>query len=162
MSTLAARLLDATVRPEVVKECCTIIDHQVAAKKGFSGIAIKGAYKTVKAIKPGFVPGVVDALLDEWVAKLADFEAEYAAKGGAAEGLADYLVAERLRVADALVSVTDARAETTKHKTAQKLYHRFRPSALINVEEGIPELASLVTRYGQRDPAPAVAAATGA
>ena len=71
-------------------------------------------------------------------------------------------VAERLRVADALVSVTDARAETTKHKTAQKLYHRFRPSALINVEEGIPELASLVTRYGQRDPAPAVAAATGA
>jgi len=139
MSIIAARLLDDAVRPQVVKECCAIIDHQVSAKKGFSGIAIKGAYKTVKAIKPGFVPGVVDALLDEWVAKLADFE--------------------RARVAEALISVTDARAETTKHKTAQKLYHRFRPSALTNVEDGVPELATLVTQYGLSAPEPAVAAA---
>jgi len=147
MSILSALLLDTTVRPELVKECCAIIERQVDAKKGFSGIAIKGAYKTVKAIKPGFVPGVVDALLDEWVEKLADFEREHLAAGGEIATLPDYLVAERARVAEAMVSVTDARAETTKHKTAQKLYHRFRPSALANVEEAIPELGTLVTTY---------------
>ncbi len=159
MSIIAARLLDDAVRPQVVKECCAIIDHQVSAKKGFSGIAIKGAYKTVKAIKPGFVPGVVDALLDEWVAKLADFEGEHLASGGTVDTVPDFLVSQRARVAEALISVTDARAETTKHKTAQKLYHRFRPSALTNVEDGVPELATLVTQYGLSAPEPAVAAA---
>lgn len=159
MSIIAARLLDDAVRPQVVKECCAIIDHQVSAKKGFSGIAIKGAYKTVKAIKPGFVPGVVDALLDEWVGKLAEFEQEHVAAGGTADTVPDFLVSQRERVAEALISVTDSRAQTTKHKTAQKLYHRFRPSALTNVEEGVPELASLVARYGATDAEPAVAAA---
>jgi len=152
MSIIAARLLAETVRPAVIKDCCTIIDHQVSAKKGLSGIAIKGAYKTVKAIKRGFVSGVVDALLDEWVEKLADFEREHVAAGGTVETVPDFLVAERARVAEALISVTDARAETTKHKTAKKLYNRFRPSALANVEDGIPELAELVKKHGMSDP----------
>lgn len=161
MSTIAARLLDDAARPQVVKECCAIIDHQVSTKKGFSGIAIKGAYKTVKAIKPGFVPGVVDALLDEWVAKLAEFEVEHVASGGAVDSVPDFLVSQRVRVAEALISVTDSRAQTTKHKTAQKLYHRFRPSALTNVEEGVPELAALVTRYGVAEPVAEPVAAAG-
>lgn len=152
MSALATVLADASVRPELVKECCAIIERQVDAKKGFSGIAIKGAYKTVKAIKPGFVPGVVDALLDEWMAKLALFEDEHVGAGGSLASLPTYLLTHKERVAEALVSVTDARAETTKHKTAQKLYLRFRPSALANVEEAIPELGALVAKYAP--PAP--------
>lgn len=146
MSRLSDRLLDESVRPELVKECCAIIDRQVDAKRGFSGIAIKGAYKTVKAIKRGFVPGVVEALLDEWVGKLGEFEVEHGERG-ASGSLADYLIAERERVAAALISVTDGRAETTKHTTAKKFYLRLRPSALANVEEAIPELAQLVTRF---------------
>ncbi|TNF32782.1 MAG: hypothetical protein EP329_09285 [Deltaproteobacteria bacterium] len=160
MSTIAARLLDESVRPDVISECCNIIDRQVSAKKGFSGIAIKGAYKTVKAIKRGFVRGVVDALLDEWIEKLAGFEAEHLAAGGSVETLPAFLVGERARVAEALISVTDARAETTKHKTAQKLYHRFRPSALANVEEGVEDLAGLVERFGMVEPGSAPAAAS--
>ncbi|MCA9515544.1 MAG: hypothetical protein KC635_11415 [Myxococcales bacterium] len=147
MTTLAARFLEPEVRPLVVKDCCAILDRQVAEKKGLSGIAIKGAFKAVKAIKPGFVPGVVDALLDEWVEKLSQFEARHASSG-AAGTFETYLVEHRKEVSEALIEVTDLRAQTTKHKTAKKFYERLRPSALANVEEAIPELAQLVTKYG--------------
>lgn len=146
--TLAARFSDPAVRPLVVKDCCTILDRQVADKKGLSGIAIKGAFKAVKAIKPGFVPGVVDALLDEWVEKLSQFEARHAATGGETTFEA-YLGEHRKEVSEALIEVTDLRAQTTKHKTAKKFYERLRPSALANVEEAVPELAQLVTKYGK-------------
>ncbi len=148
MTTLSQRLLDASVRPDVISDCVAIIDKQVKSKKGLSGAALKGAYRTVKAIKRGFVPGVVDALLDEWVEKLSAFEAEHADKG-AAGTLGAYIIAERARVAEALLSVTDGRAETTKHKTAKKLYMRFRPKALTNVDEALPDLADLVDRYAE-------------
>ena len=38
-------------------------------------MAIRAAYATIKTIKRGFVRGVVDALLDEWVAKLEEYYA---------------------------------------------------------------------------------------
>jgi len=148
MSSLAERFLHPDVRPRVIVDCCAILDRQVGQKSGVSGFAIKAAYKTVKAIKRGFVPGVVDALLDDWIAKLSDFEREHAERG--VEGpLGDYLVAERGRVAEALISVTDERAQTTKHKTAKKFYLRLRPSALNHVEDAVPELAALLDKYDE-------------
>lgn len=146
MTTLSERLLNDDVRPHLVKDCCAIVDRQVSAKRGLSGIALKTAYSTVKAIKRGFVPGVVNALLDEWVEKLAIFETEHAAKAGGST-LEQYLIQERARVAEALLEVTDLRAEKTKHKTAKKIYLRQRPNALKNVEDGIEDLAALVTKY---------------
>jgi hypothetical protein len=144
--TLSERLLNDEVRPHLVKDCCAIIDRQVSSKRGLSGIALKTAYSSVKAIKRGFVPGVVDALLDEWIEKVAQFESEHAAKGDGSH-LADYLIQERGRVAEALLQVTDVRAERTKHKIAKKFYLRQRPNALKNVEDGIDDLAGLVTKY---------------
>jgi hypothetical protein len=148
MPSIKDRLLAPEVRPHLVTDCCGLIDAHVKSTKGFSGIAVKGAYTTVKAIKPSFVEGVVDALLDEWMEKLAHFEREHTHKG-ASGSLSGYLVAERARVAEALVEVTDKRAETTKHKTAAKFYLRLRPSALQHVNDAIPDLAALVEKYSK-------------
>ena len=145
--SIKERLLAPEIRPLLVTECVGLIDHAVKSTKGFTGIAVKGAYSTVKAIKRGFVDGVVDALLDEWIDKLGLFEEEHAQKRIAGP-LSAYLVQERVRVSEALIAVTDGRAETTKHKTAAKFYHRLRPSALAHVEQAIPELAALVDKYG--------------
>ncbi len=151
MASISDRLLAPEVRPLLVDDCVKLIDHAVKSTKGFTGIAVKGAYSSVKMIKPRFVEGVVDALLDEWVEKLAGFEKEHAERRVAGP-LSAYLVQERVRVSEALIAVTDARAETTKHKTAAKFYHRLRPSALAHVEQSIPELAALVEKYGQDAP----------
>jgi hypothetical protein len=146
MSTIKDRLLAPEVRPQLVHDCCGLIDASVKATKGFSGMAVKGAYSTVKAIKPSFVEGVVDALLDEWMEKLELFEREHTTKGASGK-LSAYIVHERTRVAEALVEVTDRRADTTKHKTAAKFYQRLRPSALQHVTEAIPDLAALLDKY---------------
>lgn len=156
-SSIKDRLLDPNVRPHLVRDCCGLIDSAVKSTKGFSGIAVKGAYSTVKAIKRGFVEGVVDALLDEWIEKLEGFEVEHTQNPGG-RTLTQYLVDQRDRVAEALITVTDARAETTKHKTAAKFYHRLRPSALQHVKDAVPDLAALVDKYADGVPqgAPAV------
>ena len=151
MPSITDKLLAPEVRPLLVTDCVALIDQSVKSTKGFTGIAVKGAYSSVKMIKPRFVEGVVDALLDEWIEKLAVFEKEHADKRipGA---LSAYLIQERARVSEALVEVTDARAGTTKHKTAAKFYQRLRPSALAHVEQAIPDLAALVDKYPQGVP----------
>jgi hypothetical protein len=148
MSALKERLLDPAVRPALVKDCCALIDERVKAIKGFTGVAVKGGYATVKAIKTGFVDGVVDALLDEWVAEMTAFEDEFQRTATAAPQFSAFLVAHRGRVAEALITVTDRRAETTKHKTAASFYYRLRKSAVSHVDEAIPDLVALLVRHG--------------
>jgi len=148
MSALKERLLDAEVRPALVRDCCQLIDQRVKSVRGITGVAVKGGYAAVKAIKSGFVEGVVEALLDEWIDEMTSFEAEFHAATGGPATFGEFLVAERGRVAEALISVTDKRAVTTKHKTAASIYNRLRKSSLGHVEEAIPDLVVLVGRHG--------------
>src|SRR5689334_6118154 len=102
MASISDRLLAPDVRPLLVNDCVALIDAAVKSTKGFTGIAVKGAYSSVKMIKPRFVQEVVDALLDEWVEKLAGFEKEHIERrvGGL---LSAYLVQERVRVSESLI-----------------------------------------------------------
>ena len=146
MSTsLVEQLGKEQSRPQVIIECVELIDAQVKQK----GFVIKSAYATIKAIKKKFVPEVVDALLDEWLAKL---QPHYDRWGSArtqpsATSLSDYLVARSDDVAEDLLSVTDQRAAKTTHTTAKKMYLRMRDGAKKNVVEAIPDLAKLVEKH---------------
>lgn len=146
VKTLASQLLDPAVRPRLADDCVRLLDAEVAGKRGISGLAIKGAYKTVKAIKPGFIPGVVDLLLGEWAVEL---QSDYATwiDGGARGGFGDALLARRRDVADRMLAVTDRRAAGTKHRTAKKLYDKLRPNALGQVVEAMPGIARTLDRY---------------
>ena len=142
MPSLKEQLLIDAVRPLLVQQCTQLVDQEVASKRGISGIAIKGAYKTVKAIKRGFVPGVVDFLLDEWVEKLESYYEDFLAQGTG--DFASYIASRRSEVAESLLEVTDKRATTTAHKTAGKVYRKLRPTAKQNVSEAVPKLARIV------------------
>jgi len=146
MATLQDQLLTEDVRPQLVKECCTLLDNEVSRKRGFKGLAVKAAYKTVKALRRGFVPGVVDALLDEWVEELEPFYADYEGQDGALS-FSRFLDSRRNEVAECLLSVTDKRAKTTTHRTAAKAYNKLRPGAKANVEEALPHLGDVVAKY---------------
>jgi hypothetical protein len=144
--TLHSHLLVPETRPRFLADCQRLLDDEVGSKKGFSGIAVKGAYSAVKAIKPGFVEGVLDVLLDEWVAEL---EPDYAAwrSGGASGKLSAHMLARRDAVAERLLHVTDRRAASTRHTTAKKLYDKLRTGAKAQVVEALPKVAALVDRY---------------
>ena len=137
------------IRPRVIAECVGLIDAQVKAKGGFSGLAIKAAYGTIKTIKRGFVKGVVDALLDDWLDQLQPYFERWTATGTGT--FAEHLTSRSDDVAEALLSVTDGRAERTTHTTAKKTYLKMRPSAKKNVVEAIPDLGQLIERH--MDPA---------
>ena len=132
-------------RSKLIADCARLIDEEVKAKTGITGVAIKGAYGTVKRIKPRFVTETIDGLLDEWLAKIEPYHATW--KGGSEESFADFLTARSEDVADDLLSVTDGRAETTKHRTAKKAYEKIRPSAKRNVVEAVPKLGRVVEGY---------------
>ena len=145
LATLAEYVAKSPVRERVVADCVALIDEEVKSKGGLSGVAVKGAYGTVKTIKPRFVPEVVDALLDDWVAKLEPYYGKW--RGGGSGSLAEFLTARSDDVAEDLLAVTDERAARTKHKTASKLYNRMRPSAKRNVSGAVPKLGALMEKH---------------
>ena len=143
--SLAEKMTQPPARARVIGECCTLIDEEVATKGGLSGLAVKGAYKLVKAVKPTFVPEVVDDMLDEWVGKLEPFFTQWQASGNG-KPFADFVSARSGEVAEALLQVTDKRAQSAKNKTVKSMYEKMRPSAKKHVEEALPRLGRLVER----------------
>ena len=139
-ATLVEQLGKEPVRAEVIAECCDLIDHQVKQK----GFMLKTAYATIKAIKKRFIPEVVDNMLDDWLAKIQPHYEKWQTVPGTP--FSDYITARSDDVAEALLSVTDQRAESTSHTTAKKMYHRMRDTAKKNVVEAIPDLAKLIEK----------------
>ncbi len=132
-------------RAKVIEDCVGLIDAQVKAKGGLSGMALKGAYATIKTIKRGFVPSVVEALLDDWLGKLQPHHDKWAA--GGAGTFSEFVIARSDDVAEDLLQVTDERAAKTSHTTAKKAYEKMRGGAKRNVIEAIPELARLIEKH---------------
>jgi len=143
--TLSEQITVDPTRPRVIAECVTLIDAEVKSKGGFGGVAIRGAYATIKAIKRGFVPDVVDALLDDWVAQLESYYQAWQA--GAGTSFSEYVTARSDDVAEDLLKVTDERAANTKHGTARKAYTKMRSSAKKHVAEAVPKLGALLERH---------------
>jgi hypothetical protein len=134
---------DPTKKPAIVADCCTLIDEEVAARGGLSGLAVKAGYAAVKGIKPGFVKEVVEKLLPEFATQLDPLWDEGKKTGNAA----GFLQANKSRVADALLSVTDERSKHAKSSVVRGTYEKLRGSAKKNVEEAVPRLARLLTKH---------------
>lgn len=142
--TLPEILGDEPFRDKLIGDCAALVDEEVKAKTGITGVAIKGAYGTVKRIKPRFVTETIDGLLDDWLARMKPYHDTWSKSR---EGsFADFLTARSEDVADDLLAVTDERAETTRHRTAKKAYEKVRPSAKRNVIDAVPKLGRIVER----------------
>jgi hypothetical protein len=145
MATLAEKLLAPDVRPRVVSDSARLVDEEVASKGGLTGIAIKGAYAVVKAIKGGIIPETIDAMLDDFVAKLEPFYAAWAKTPGIS--FAAHLEQRTSEVADALLATTDARAQRSKNTTLRRAYEKLRPLGKKQVEAALPRVGRMVNPY---------------
>jgi hypothetical protein len=148
-----AKLLDKLPLPEkrkeIVEACARLLDVEVGKKKGIGGMAVKAAYKMLKAVKPGAVVNTVDALFDDFMEALERFHDDYQG-AGASGSFGGYMKTRDSEVAEALVQVTDRRAQKTRHKSLKKGYQKLRGSAKRNVQEAVPGLSDLVDRYYQK------------
>lgn len=145
MGSLIEALTDESKKQNVVKDCCDLIDAEVKDKGGISGLAIKAGYGAVKGIKPGFVEKAVEDLLPEFAKALDPI---YSDAKSANKPVADFFSASTDRVANALLSITDAKAARAKSGVAKSAYDKLRGSALKNVEQAVPRLGRLIEKYG--------------
>ena len=138
-------ILEQYERGPVVDQCVDVLNAEVASKKGLSGLAVKGGFKVIAAVKPGFIRAVIDGLLDDFVEELEPFYADWSSGGRGDFG--SYLVSNSAEVADGLLGVTDRRAEGTEHGTAKKAYLKLRPSAVEHVSASLPRVGALMNSY---------------
>ncbi|HKN53570.1 MAG TPA: hypothetical protein VJX66_13780 [Amycolatopsis sp.] len=143
--TLKEILLDAGRRPAVVTDLQGLVDDEVADKGGVSGAVVKTGFAAVKKIKPGIIPSAIDTLLDDFSNALEPFYGDYKAKGGNDFGA--YLTGRSGEAADALLSVTDKRAESSSRDSIKTVYSKLRPKGKENVEAALPRLGQLIDKH---------------
>jgi hypothetical protein len=148
VDTLESRLLaDEKKRPAIIHDCLRLIDAEVDAKGGLTGLAIKGGYKIVQAVKPGFVREAMDHLLDDFVRRLEPFWKKHREQGGEPRQFGDALARQAGAVADALLGLTDEKAQRAKNPSVKGAYDKLRPQAKKHVEEAIPRVGRTLTLH---------------
>ncbi|MGH3647572.1 MAG: DUF6918 family protein [Micromonosporaceae bacterium] len=143
--TLQDILLAPEKRPAVVEDCQQLIDTEVAAKDGASGLLVKTSYKIVKAVRPDMVKHASNSLLTDFVPKLEPFYAEFQAQGSGS--LPEYFAARADAISEALLGVTDDRAANTGRPTLKKAYQKLRPHAKEHVTAAVPALSKLIEKH---------------
>ena len=144
-ATLQQILLAPDVRPQVVADCNALIEHEVSEKSGMSGTGLKVAYKTATTFAPGHVRHILETLLPKMADNLQPFWADFSASGGADFG--DYLAKRGDEVAEALLSVTDARAAASGRPVIVKAYRSVRGGAAKHIQAALPQVGELVRKY---------------
>jgi hypothetical protein len=146
--TLVARLLDdKSKRPRILTDCERLIEDEVSSKGGLSGLAIKGAYKVVSAVKPGIIRESMDMLLDDFVKRLEPFYADHRKDNRAPAQFGETLSRRGSEVADALLGITDDRAKKAKNTTLKSAYEKLRPQAKKHVEEAVPRVGRTLSPH---------------
>jgi hypothetical protein len=144
-ATMQEFLLTPDIQPQVVADCLTLIEQELAEQSGISGTAVRLAYKTINTVLPGHVRHMVETLLPEMVFKLEPYWAEFTTSGGA--GFGDYLAKRGDEVSQALLSVTDAKAAGVARPVVVKAYNSVRGSAAKHVQAALPRVGDLVLTY---------------
>jgi len=137
-------LSDEAKRASIIEDVCRLVDEEVAKQKGISGVAVKAGYRLVQGVKPGFVRNVVTALLPEFAEALDPIRAQAASSG---QTVSQYFARNSGAVAEALLAVTDSRAQSSEHGSVKGAYGKLRGSARKNVESAVPGLGKIIEKY---------------
>jgi|GEM_PF-282621 len=130
---------DQSRKASFIESCTMLIDQQVAAKNGMSGLALKTAYKVVKGVGPTYIPGAVGRLLPQLFNALDPLWME----GLQAGDPVAYLSQNPARTAETILSVTDARIQISGG-VVRSSYNKLRNSVKGDVEAAVPELARII------------------
>jgi hypothetical protein len=144
-ATLSEVLLAPDTQPAVVADCLKLIQQEVSSKSGVSGTAVKLAYKTAKAFAKGYMQSTVESLLPDLVTELEPYWADFTTSG--ASGFGDYLAKRGDQVAEALLSVSDARAKMSDRPVIIRAYGTVRGGAAKHITAALPNVGALVEKY---------------
>lgn len=144
MPSLIETLKDSTKFAAVKADTVALIEQEVAGKGGISGMAIKAGFKTVRGVKPGFLDKVVGELLPEFAEVLDPLHQE--ALGGSGD-VVGHFKQNADRAADALLAITDRKAQNSDNKVIKSAYSKLRGTAKNNVASAMPGLAGVIAKH---------------
>jgi len=148
MGVLKEKLSQPEKRPQIISDCAKLVDGEVAAKTGVTGLVIKGGYKTFKAIKPTIVENAVDHLLDDFAVVLdKHYETYVAADPGKRIPFDVWAKNRDAVIADDLLKVTDGIMERSNKAAIRRIYKGLRKVAQRNVAEAVPAIGRLAIKY---------------
>jgi hypothetical protein len=147
MPSLKEQLGSGEKRSQVIEDAIKVLDQEVADKGGLTGLAIKGGYKVVQGIRPGFVKDIVSGLLDDFLDAMDPLYQEAKQKSRPA---GPYLLENKGRVAEALLGVTDRKAARADNGVLTSAYKKLRPMAKGQVEAAAPRLAQLLEKHAEK------------
>jgi DNA-binding Lrp family transcriptional regulator len=149
MSELLSRL-QKIERKTVIKDCVTLIDHEVASKGGLSGAALKAGYSVVKKLKDGrMIDIAVDKLLNEFADAMSPVYEEFLADKTASK-FESYIGNHAKRASDALLGITDAKAARAESKVIKSTYEKLRSSAEKHVIDALPGVGRLIDTHAPK------------
>lgn len=132
------------IKASIVEDCTQLVDEQVKAKGGLSGVALKTAYSVVKGIGANYIPGAIGRLLPEVCKALDPIWAEGQATGNPVA----YLTEHKAKTADMVLQITDARAANS-NTAVRSAYNKLRKSVQGDVEAAVPGLATILGKHMQ-------------
>lgn len=141
--SLVDALNDPTTRSAVIDDTVELIESEVRSKSGLRGTAIKAGFKTVKKIQPGMIPAAVDKLLPHF-APAVDPHYAKAVEAGDPRG---YFTRNADSIAEALLAVTDDKAQRADNAVMKKVYKGLRGQAKQHTAAAMPALADLIQRH---------------
>ena len=150
MGVLREKIADPGVREVVIKDCVNVVDGEVAAKKGVTGMMIKGGYRAFKTIKPGIVEEAVRHLLDDFSDVLdKKYEAYCQDEPDRDQTFEQWASRRDTQIADDLLGITDDIMNRTSKIALQKIYKGLRGVAQKNVSVAVPAVARLVMKHAE-------------
>ena len=144
MGSLIELAKNPDTRRAIVDDASAMLDPEVGDKSGLSGKAVKLAFRAVKGVSPGMIPMSIDALLDDFCVAMQPIWEECQASGQAAR---PYFQARSNDVANALLAITDARAERSTQRILKSTYSKLRGQAVKHISESMPRLADLIEKH---------------
>lgn len=142
------KLLSPNIFPELVKELSIVVEHEVDKKTGISGLLIKGGFKTIKTIMPNMIEKSIHDLLPDFIKAFEPIYQEFEASS-LSNDLIAYMTLHQKKIADALLSVTDAKANVGKHKLLVEVYKKLRPIAQDQVASALPAVAKIFAKFAR-------------
>jgi len=139
MGSLVEVLKEPVKRRQIIDAGVKVIELEVSDKGGLSGLAIKGTFRIVRGLRPGFVPMALNHLMDDFASKIDPFWLECQEQR---EEPRAYFQKRGAEIANALLTVTDERARRGAGP-ARSAYEKLRPEGVKHVVSAMPRLADL-------------------
>lgn len=145
MPTLAERLLVEDRRDTLIARCVTLVETQVDRQGTVRRIALKAGIAVVNAIRPNALSLVVSDLLHQFTHALEPLYQQFHIASG--RDFSQFLQMHPDKAVQALIAVTDARAEQLGNAAVREAYRRLRPGAGREVRAALPGLSQIIAEH---------------